>query len=71
MFELLNRVSPIEVHRGEGRVTKTVYTGKKWRVQFEATEWFAVARNATTFNKDDVVQVIGMIDATTLLIEPQ
>lgn len=71
MAELLAREFFTIVDGGEGLVTKTVYEGRKWRVQFEATEWFAIARNATIFKKDDFVRVVGRIDATTLVIEPR
>jgi hypothetical protein len=71
MGGLLVNESSIKIDEGEGLITKTVYAGKKWRVWFEATEWFAIAYHSTTFEKDDFVRVVGRVDATTLVIEPQ
>ncbi|MBW4465394.1 MAG: hypothetical protein KME07_08135 [Pegethrix bostrychoides GSE-TBD4-15B] len=44
--------------------------GKKWRVHFSATDWFADAEQAFDFKPGEVVRVIGQKTATTLLIEP-
>jgi hypothetical protein len=44
--------------------------GKKWRVRFSATDWFADAEQTFNFKPGDVVRVIGQKTATTLLIEP-
>lgn len=44
--------------------------GKKWRVHFGATDWFADAEQAFNLQPGDIVRVIGQKTATTLLIEP-
>jgi len=44
--------------------------GKKWRVHFGATDWFADAEQMFNFKPGDIVRVIGQKTATTLLVEP-
>lgn len=53
----------------EGTVIAIVSPGKKWRVHFEATEWFARSKHSVAFKSGDSVRVVGTVDATTLLIE--
>lgn len=54
----------------KGIITKTVQEGKKWRVRFNATEWFASSNCSFSFKPGDCVRVVENISATTLLIEP-
>ncbi len=44
--------------------------GKKWRVHFGATDWFADAEQTFNLQPGDIVRVIGQKTATTLLVEP-
>lgn len=70
MFGLLPKQTTATSSYQEGRVTKIIYPGKKWRVQFEATEWFAYSESSTKFQLGDFVRVVGRVNATTLLIAP-
>jgi membrane protein implicated in regulation of membrane protease activity len=44
--------------------------GKKWRIHFNATDWFADSDQPITLKPGDIVRVIGQKSSTTLLIEP-
>jgi hypothetical protein len=70
MFGLLTKTSTLKSEFEEGIVTAIIYPSKRWRVRFEATEWFAHSNHPATFIPGDCVRVLGRIDATTLLIEP-
>ena len=44
--------------------------GKRWRIRFGATDWFADAEQAFNLKPGDAVRIIGQKTATTLMIEP-
>lgn len=44
--------------------------GKKWRVHFKATDWFADSARPISVQPGDIVRIIGQKNSTTLLIEP-
>jgi hypothetical protein len=70
MFGSAPKQTPATSKYQEGKVTKIIYPGKKWRVKFEATEWFAYSEASTNFQVDDFVRVVGRVSCTTLLIAP-
>lgn len=69
MFGLLI-TKPTQSDDKEGIVTATVYPGRRWRIRYEGTEWFAHSNHSVTFKVGDFVRVVGRVNATTKLIEP-
>lgn len=56
---------------GVGIISETIHPEKTWRVEFQATYWFARSTSSMTFKPEDFVRVVGMdVDDLTLLIEP-
>jgi hypothetical protein len=54
----------------EGLITSIVQAGRKWRVRVAGTEWFAAqVENAAALAIGDMVQVVGLVNATTLLVK--
>jgi hypothetical protein len=54
----------------EGLITSIVQAGKKWRVRVAGTEWFAAqVENASALAIGDPVQIVGLVNATTLLVK--
>ncbi len=54
----------------EGLITSIVQAGKKWRVRVFGVEWFATqAEHHATLEIGDPVQIVGLANATTLLVK--
>ena len=53
----------------EGLITAIVQVGRKWRVRVCGTEWFAQVENAPALAIGEMVQVVGLVNATTLLVK--
>lgn len=53
----------------EGVITQVITPTRKWRVKYAATEWFAIVLQPTNFTEGDLVNILGMHSATTLVIE--
>ncbi|MEO0408292.1 MAG: hypothetical protein AAF289_13150 [Cyanobacteria bacterium P01_A01_bin.135] len=51
-----------------GTVTSISMGDRRMRVRFQATEWFALANEPLTAQPGDRVQVMGRVNATTLLV---
>lgn len=71
MLDFLTRKMPENRLNGVGIISETIYPDKTWRVEFQATYWFARSTCSMTFKPEDFVRVVGMdVDDLTLLIEP-
>lgn len=53
----------------KGIVTMILMPEQRLRVKYQSTEWFAQSVQDLTFKPGDLVQVVGRLNATTLLIE--
>ncbi|MBW4465699.1 MAG: hypothetical protein KME07_09700 [Pegethrix bostrychoides GSE-TBD4-15B] len=53
----------------EGVITSMAQTGQRWRVRVLGTEWFAAVDDASALVIGDLVQVVGFVNATTLLVK--
>lgn len=53
----------------KGIVTMILMPEQRLRVKYQSTEWFAQSVQGLTFQPGDLVQVVGRLNATTLLIE--
>ena len=69
MITLFSRQSTLAFAPQKAVVTASPSPGRRLRVQFEATEWFAESDKPLMINVGDWVRVIGRRNATTLLIE--
>ncbi len=53
----------------KGIVTMILMPEQRLRVKYQSTEWFAQSVQGLAFQPGDLVQVVGRLNATTLLIE--
>jgi len=52
-----------------GTVTSISATDNRMRVHFQATEWFACSDQPWMAQPGDAVQIMGRLNATTLLVQ--
>ncbi|MGB3612810.1 MAG: hypothetical protein WBA10_03385 [Elainellaceae cyanobacterium] len=52
-----------------GTVTSISAADNRMRVHFQATEWFAFAEQPWMAQPGDLVQIMGRVNATTLLVQ--
>lgn len=51
-----------------GTVTSAATSDRRMRVRFQATEWFALSNEPISAQPGDQVQIMGRVNATTLLV---